>query len=330
MVGGAAVLSVAYTITLNIFDRRAGSDGLSELLTVGEILAMLLAVLIVVVRAAPRWAAAAVALCVVAASASVLRFGIADRSLTTVLGCAVWGMSALGVSGGGLYLRWLAVQRVEAVRAARRANRLQLAADLHDYVAHDVSEILALAQAGQIIGTHDQHRAAEIFGTIEQAALHSMASLDRAVKMLGDTDTEEPAGDGHVAPPGLTDLDELVSRFRRSDGGECRTRCRSSGGRSHERGDIRDALPGCHRGTHQRTPTRADRQPSECRRTPSRKLRPSVHRGRWPAGGRHPPSGRSSGRGLSSLDDRVTALGGVLDAGPKEPTGWRVTATLPL
>jgi len=117
VVSGAAVLSIAATATLMVFGRRLGSNVASGLLAVGETLAMMLALLFVVARAAPRWAATTVALCVAAVSASVLRFAVADWSLTTVLGCVVWGMLALGAAAAGLYLRWLAARQVAAVRA---------------------------------------------------------------------------------------------------------------------------------------------------------------------------------------------------------------------
>lgn len=330
VVSGVAVLSIAATAALMVFDRRLGSDVTSGLLTLGETLAMLLALLFVVARAAPRGAATTVALCVVAVSASVLRFAVADWSLTTVMGCVVWGMLAIGATAAGLYLRWLAARQVEAVRAARRANRLQLAADLHDYVAHDVSEMLALAQAGQIIAANDLPQAAEVFGAIEQAAQHSMTSLDRSVQMLTDTDTDETSDDERTRRPGLANLDELVRRFRRSDGVSIelnvdpqliRTMREESSSAVYR--VVMEALTNVRR--HAQA---ADRVRVEAHRS-GNAVRVSIMDNGDPVDG-NLRSRRSSGLGLSSLNDRVTAVGGTFDAGPLEPTGWLVTATLPL
>jgi signal transduction histidine kinase len=332
VVSGVAVLSIAWTATLIVFDRRLGSDLTSGLLVLGETVAMLLALVRVVARATPRSAAVTVALCVIAVGAIVLRSAQADWSLTTVLGCVVWAMLALGASAAGLYLRWLAARQAEAIRAAARANRLQLAADLHDYVAHDVSEMLALAQAGQIISTPDLQQAREVFGAIAQAALHSMGSLDRAVKTLGDTDTdtEETAEDKYIRRPGLVDLDELVRRFRRSEvvSIELEVDPQLVAATGEETSAlvyrvVVEALTNVRR----HAPT-ADRVQVEARRSGEAIQVSVVDDGRWADGTSE--SGRSSGLGLSGLNDRVTALGGALVAGPREPTGWQVTVSLPL
>lgn len=197
--GAAAVLSAAWTAASIAAGRRLGTDLASGLLTLTETLAILVAVAFVVARAAPRPAAAAVALSVVAVSTTVLRSGAADASATTALGGAVWGLLVLGATAAGLYLRGVATRQAAAIGAARREHRLQLAADLHDYVAHDVSEMLALAQAGRVVSADP--RAAELFDAIERAAQHSMLSLDRAVAALGDA---------------AADLDDLLSRFDRT------------------------------------------------------------------------------------------------------------------
>jgi signal transduction histidine kinase len=42
------------------------------------------------------------------------------------------------------------------------------------------------------------------------------------------------------------------------------------------------------------------------------------------------PPRRRGGLGLPGLAERVEALGGTLTAGPREPSGWRVVADLPL
>ena len=46
--------------------------------------------------------------------------------------------------------------------------------------------------------------------------------------------------------------------------------------------------------------------------------------------GRAGASGADAGLGLRGMAERATALGGRVDAGPRDGGGWRVHATLPL
>lgn len=107
--------------------------------------------------------------------------------------------------GAGLHLRSVDALRVRVVADARRAQRLDLARDLHDFVAHDVSGIVAQAQAAQLVAGHDSSTALAALRRIEQAGLKALASMDNTVHMLHETDgATDTTATGPV--PGLGDV----------------------------------------------------------------------------------------------------------------------------
>ncbi len=146
---------------------------------------------------------------------------------------AFWTTGAVCAILGGSYLRSLDANRVRAVLAARRSQRLELARDLHDFVAHDVSGIVVQAQAAQVIAPHDPDAVLDALKRIEEAGLQALAAMDRTVHMLHDVEEspatgaddtgDEPAGGPELGGPasrmplvGTADVPDLVARFAAS------------------------------------------------------------------------------------------------------------------
>lgn len=201
----------------------------------------LLILILLTIRAAPvRPAIVSAGLAGVAVPVLLVRVGLGTPDPAALAGFAVWALFAVLAAMVGLYLRSLDDLRARSVRVARQEQRLQLARDLHDFVAHDISEMLAQAQAGQIVARNDPEQAVATFGRIEHAALHALGSMDRTVRMLHDPDSD-PDSDpdlgldadadagsgsglggavGQAAPrmpvPSLADLAELAERFTSS------------------------------------------------------------------------------------------------------------------
>ncbi|MFE7561366.1 sensor histidine kinase [Kitasatospora sp. NPDC057500] len=225
----------------------------------------------------------------------------------------------------GLYLRGLDDTRRRSVAAARRAQRLELAHDLHDFVAHDVSGMVAQAQAGTVLAASDPVRAAALFERIEQAGLQALASLDRTVHLLRSEDADGPE---RGPQPGLAELAELTERFAESGGVEVRL-----DSPAEEPSVPREVAATAYRVvvealTNVRRHAPAARTVEVRVRREGRRLTVRVR----DDGGADPqPSGprRGGGSGLAGLAARVEALGGTLAAG-REGDGWQVAVTLPL
>ncbi len=90
----------------------------------------------------------------------------------------------LAAATAARYLEALEVRRARSVAEARRAQRLALARDRHDFVAHDVSAMVVQAQAAQVVGAREPREALSALKRIEQAGLHALSAMDRAVDAL--------------------------------------------------------------------------------------------------------------------------------------------------
>lgn len=311
--GGAGLLSLAVTAGFLVLGAESPAPGW----TVGES-AVLLGLVVLAVRTAPaRAALIAAVLAGVAAPVSLLRFGLAAPTVEALAGFAVWGLAAALAATIGLYLRSLDDHRARAVQEARREQRVHLARDLHDFVAHDVSGMLAQAQAGRILAVSDPRQAAA-FERIEQAALQALTSMDRTVRMLHDTD--DPAGRAPL--PALADLRELADRFSSSrtaavhldlDAGDVPREVAATAYRI-----VVEAL------TNVRRHATAVRQVEVAVHQSGSALQVTV------TDDGTGPAQKRPGFGLSGLAERVEALGGGLTAGPHPPRGWRLAATIPL
>ena len=260
-----------------------------------------------------------------------LRFGPLGATALPAVG--FWGVIALLAAAGGGYLRSLDQARARSVAEARRSQRLELARDLHDFVAHDVSEMLALAQAGRYV-TEADGPAAEMFGRIEHAALQALAAMDRTVHMLQDEPAAAAAATAGVAPdrrpqPTLADLPELADRFAAAQGAAVRLDVDQQ---------LTERLPREISATAYRVAVEA--LTNVRRHAPGTgAVRVTVRRAAGPAleiavsnepGGAPAGRERNSGLGLVQLTERVEALGGALTAGPLAQGGWQTSAVVPL
>lgn len=328
---GAGVVSLAATVA-HLAGPWPGSPpwGMIELLVLSGL-----------VGACARWAPAraAVPAAVVAglgAATSLLRAsddgGSGDLSpLEAVYAVSFWALGPIAAAGAGLLLRHQHDRRVRAVAAARRAQRLELARDLHDYVAHDVSEMIAQAQAAGTVAPAGTP-AGDALRRIEAAGLRAMTSMDRTVRVLSSDNGR--SGDGAARPqPRLADLPALVERFAASgparvildaDDDLAASVPREVGSTAHRvvveaLTNVRRHAPGA-----AVVEVRVRRSGDE--------LEMSVADDG--DGGRTGPAagtglGRTGGLGLPGLAERVGALGGSLRAGP-DGAGWRLVARLPL
>lgn len=107
----------------------------------------------------------------------------------------------------GLSLRLRDVRRRAMTDAVRRDERLELARELHDVVAHHVTGVVLQAQAARVVRRRHPERLDDSLAGIETAGVEALAAMRRVVGLLRDND------DVTSVAPGPAPLSELVSRF---------------------------------------------------------------------------------------------------------------------
>ncbi|MER7734165.1 histidine kinase [Streptomyces erythrochromogenes] len=245
----------------------------------------------------------------------------------------LFSVLAVVVGAYSILLRLQATQRVLDLRAVRTVERLELARELHDLVAHHVTGIVVEARAARF--THvSAERAAETFGRIETAGDEALGSMRSLVKILRDSDSDSgngspPATTATTPVAGLADLRTLTERFSRTGPPVVL---------SIENG-LQDRLPAHVAATAHRivlealTNTAKHAATATAVRVTLRTV-PAGLEVRVADDGGHPArlseKARGGGYGLAGMTERAEALGGHLTAGPSPEGGWVVTAVLPL
>src|SRR6266567_2852017 len=112
----------------------------------------------------------------------------------------------------------LAARQREETRRATITERLRIARDLHDIVAHHLSVVVIQAQGAQRTIGRDPARAAAAMAQVEQTG---RTALEEMRGMLGLLRSGEQADDGaggsgpaRLAPPGLADIGVLAQQMR--------------------------------------------------------------------------------------------------------------------
>ena len=87
----------------------------------------------------------------------------------------------------------------------RNQERVALARELHDTVAHHVSAIAVQAQAGGVVASIEPERAAEVLAAIESEASRTLAEMRSMVRVL-----REEEAVAYSPQPGVADLPDLA------------------------------------------------------------------------------------------------------------------------
>ncbi|SBT39822.1 sensor histidine kinase [Micromonospora auratinigra] len=270
-------------------------------------------------RPAAAIAAGALGVVLAGAAAAIGGAGSWPRSGAAALtwwNAAAW-LGAVGIGGGR---RWTAGRRRAAAERVRRDERLELARELHDVVAHHITGIVVQAQAAQLVGGRRPERARQSLAGIESAGSEALAAMRRLVGILRDD------ADGAPASPGPEQLAELVARFERHGvvvG--LRVPDQDPGWPPEVTGTVyrvvREAL------------TNVARHAPDARRvTVEVGERDGTVTVEVTDDGPAPPTRRPrrAGYGLLGMRERVEALGGTLAAGPRPAGGWSVEAAVPV
>ncbi|OXM70875.1 sensor histidine kinase [Amycolatopsis vastitatis] len=237
----------------------------------------------------------------------------------------------LGISiAVGLLLRSRDAQRTQAVQSAvsdaQTAERMALARELHDVVAHHVTGIVVQAQAARLMAERNPQVAVEAMGRIENAGVEALAAMRRLVRsMRGDA----PAGSSEFSEQATTDLGADLRKLVESANHGVPTSMHLDlpPDLPHEVGRsalrlVQESLTNV--GKHASGATEAfvvaEVGGDELHLRVTDNGRETVRR----------PAGGSGGYGLIGMRERVALLKGRLSAGRGPDGGWRVEAWLPL
>ncbi|MEW2593465.1 histidine kinase [Micromonospora aurantiaca] len=230
---------------------------------------------------------------------------------------ALNGLCWLGGVAAGLTLRLLDERAKVTAERVRRDERLELARELHDVVAHHVTGIVVQAQAAHLVGRRDPARATESLAGIEAAGGEAMRAMRRLVGLLRDTADAPPAS------AGTEQIEELVERFRRQ-GPPVRLRLPA------ETAWPPEVTSTVHRIVRESLTNVARHAPHTGQVTVDVAQEPDAVVVEVTDDASSTPAESRGGYGLIGLRERVEALGGTLTAGPcPDGAGWLVRAVVP-
>jgi signal transduction histidine kinase len=262
----------------------------------------------------------------------------ADRgqsSLLAAVALVIAWMTGYSVRQRRLYAQML---RHEAASSAVAGERLRIARELHDVVAHSMSVIAVQAGYGQYVIDTSPASAREALGAIQATSTDALEEMRRMLGLLRQHEQQntaagrEPSRSAPLAPaPGLGDLDRLIERTRAAG-------LAVAVGRS---GPVRMVPAGvdlsAYRIIQEALTNVVKHAGSGARCTVSLGYENKVLQVRIADDGGLPlvpaagvPAETGSGHGLTGMRERAHLCGGEFTAGPLADGGFQVTAMLPL
>ncbi|CAM5663106.1 sensor histidine kinase [Streptomyces antimycoticus] len=331
-IGAAAVSCVLTVVEAQLSQRPPNTPGLVELGV------LLLLITRAVRRCRPLRAAGPAAGTALAAVVLPLRIDVWDNNLLNLIAviavCAVPFMVVVG-----LCLRLYDTLREREREAIRQGQRLEHARELHDFVAHHVTAIVAQTKAARFTAAAGHTQSPEdldrMLAQIERAGSQALGSMRAMVSSLRDHTTASAATRPTGDPAGLRGLRDLTEEF--SEVGppaeltlapELADRPLPPGILTTVHRVVQESLTNVrkHATGVGRVEVRIGVRPDD----PERLEVSVVDDGQ---GGASPAAGRSvegGGYGLVGLAERVEKVNGGITTGPRDGGGWHVVAVLPL
>jgi signal transduction histidine kinase len=215
-------------------------------------------------------------------------------------------------------------ERTRDEEARRRVDteRLRIARELHDVVAHTMATINVQAAAAAHVLVDPPPEAAEAIAAIRSSSkegLRELRTILNVLRQADDQDTVQPT-------PGLGQLDLLVGTVRRAG---LTTEVRVVG-------DLPPLPPAVDTAAYriiQESLTNVLRHAGPATATVEVAVRDGhlcVRVGDTGHGVAPRPRGAPTGHGLIGMRERAASVGGTLDAGPGRAGGFEVRATLPV
>ncbi len=229
---------------------------------------------------------------------------------------------------------WAAAQRVQEARRATLAERLRIARELHDIVAHHVSVIVIQAQGAQRMADRDPGRSRQAMADVERTARTALEEMRRLLGLLRASDTTADADgtawdDAGERQPleGLADIGALAARMTAAG---LPVTVRTTGEPRPVPEDV--GLTGYRIAQEALTNVLRHAGPAQAHVSLhyGEQLEITVtDDGRGAAAGLTGTDPPGAGRGTAGMRERVSMLGGTLTAGPQPGGGFRVHAAIP-
>jgi signal transduction histidine kinase len=254
-----------------------------------------------------------------------LQYRLVTVLLNVALFCAFWSLGAALGSGRRRAkellqrTRELELEREENARRAVVEERVRIARDLHDVLAHHVSMIGVQAGAARVVLTRDPAKAKEALTSVETSSRQAVLEMHRLLGFLRQADDED-----HLAPQ--LGLDQLRNLAMSMSGSELNVEVRVEG-------EERSLPPMVHVSAYrivQEALTNtlkhagASRADVHVRYLSGELELEIVDDGRGDGASTTP-----GGLGLIGMRERATLHGGQLTAGPAAGGGFAVRVRLP-
>jgi signal transduction histidine kinase len=221
---------------------------------------------------------------------------------------------------------WATAQRDQEARRATLAERLRIARELHDIVAHHVSVIVIQAQGAQRVAGREPGRAQQAMADVERTGRTALEEMRRMLGLLRSPDDGEDAGSLDVAH-GVADIAALAARMT---GAGVAVTVRTTGEPFAVPEDVGLAVYRIAQEALTNVLKHAGPAHAEVHLHYGEQLEITVtDDGRGAAAvltGTAPPG---AGRGTTGMRERVAMLGGSFTAGPQSGGGFRVHAVIP-
>ncbi|MDQ4053353.1 MAG: sensor histidine kinase [Actinomycetota bacterium] len=219
---------------------------------------------------------------------------------------------------------WAERTRDEDARARVDAERIRIAREVHDTVAHAIAIINVQAGVTAHVLDRRPEQARDALLTIEQTSSHALKEMRTILGVLRDDD------DGRVPHPGLAQVDELVAKARDAgldielESGAPTESLPSAVGSAVYR-ILQESITNVIRHVG---PTRVTVALDYGAENVDIRVTDEGHRG--PGADVPAEASADSGHGILGMRERCHLLGGDLNARPRPGGGFEVTARLPL
>jgi signal transduction histidine kinase len=218
-------------------------------------------------------------------------------------------------------------ERDQQAELAAAAERARIAREMHDIVAHHLTVMTTLAEAAVAASASSPEKATDVMRSVAVTGRRALADTRRLLGVLRERDGTGAGSAEALQPvPDLSQLDALIEQVR-SAGLDTALELHGqapdmpAGVQLAVYRLVQEALTNTlkHGGAGARASVRLSFEPGE--------LRVDVDDD---GAGSAAPAAAGVGGGLPGMRERVHAYGGDVQAGPRQPAGWAVTARLPL